>query len=105
MSGYWKYSTDEINKRCEDYTLVMDLYSKGFKGYNFQEALIDYYLENGTKKYRPMKDRIAEAKVRYIGYRKNKILLKGLPYILKPILIGLIPQYIFRLIKRWQYKS
>lgn len=99
------YSTDEINKRCEDYTLVMDLYSKGFKGYNFQEALIDYYLENGTKKYRPMKDRIAEAKVRYIGYRKNKILLKGLPYILKPILIGLIPQYIFRLIKRWQYKS
>lgn len=99
------YSTDEINKRCEDYTLVMDLYSKGFKGYNFQEALIDYYLENGTKKYRPMKDRIAEAKVRYIGYRKNKILLKGLPYILKPILIGLIPQCIFRLIKRWQYKS
>ncbi len=99
------YSTDKINKRCEDYTLVMDLYSKGFKGYNFQEPLIDYYLENGSKKYRPMKDRIAEAKVRYIGYKKNKILLKGLPYIIKPIMIGLIPQCIFRQIKRWQYKS
>ena len=98
------YNTDEINKRCEDYTLVMDLYSKGFNGYNFQEALINYYLENGSKKYRPMKDRIAEAKVRYIGYKKNKILLKGLPYILKPILIGLIPQCIFKQIKKWQYK-
>lgn len=97
------YSTDEINKRCEDYTLVMNLYSNGFIGYNFQEALIDYYLENGRKKYRPMKDRIAEAKVRYIGYRKNKILLKGLPYIIKPILIGLIPQCVFKHIKQWQY--
>lgn len=97
------YSTDEINKRCEDYTLVMDLYSKGFKGYNFQNPLLEYYLENGSKKYRPMKDRIAEAKVRYIGYKKNKILLKGLPYIIKPILIGLIPQFIFRQIKKWQY--
>lgn len=99
------YSTEEINKRCEDYTLVMDLYSNGFKGYNFQEPLIDYYLENGTKKYRPMKDRIAEAKVRYIGYRKNKILLKGLPYIIKPLLIGLIPQCIFRQIKKLQYRN
>ena len=97
------YSTDAINKRCEDYTLVMNLYSNGFIGYNFQEALIDYYLENGRKKYRPMKDRIAEAKVRYIGYRKNKILLKGLPYIIKPILIGLIPQCVFKHIKQWQY--
>lgn len=99
------YSTEEINKRCEDYTLVMDLYSNGFKGYNFQEPLIDYYLENGTKKYRPMKDRIAEAKVRYIGYRKNKILLKGLPYIIKPLLIGLIPQCIFRQIKKLQHRN
>lgn len=99
------YSTDKINKRCEDYTLVMDLYSKGFKGYNFQESLINYYVENGARKYRPMKDRIAEAKVRYIGYRKNKILLKGLSYIIKPILIGLIPQCIFRSIKQWQYSK
>ncbi len=99
------YSTEDINKRCEDYTLVMDLYSNGFKGYNFQEPLIDYYLENGTKKYRPMKDRIAEAKVRYIGYRKNKILLKGLLYIIKPLLIGLIPQCIFRQIKKLQYRN
>lgn len=99
------YSTEEINKRCEDYTLVMELYSKGFRGYNFQEALVDYYVENGNKKYRPMKDRIAEAKVRYFGYKKNKILLKGLPYILKPLIIGLIPQLIFKQIKKIQYRN
>lgn len=98
-----QYSTDASNKRCEDYTLVMDLYSLGYKGHNLQEALLDYYVENGSKKYRPMKDRWSEAIVRYRGYKKNGILLKGLPYILKPIILGLIPQFIFKRIKEIQY--
>ena len=99
------YSTDEINRRCEDYNLIMDMYRTGLKGYNFQEALLDYYIENGTKKYRPMKDRIFEAIVRYKGYVKNGILLKGIPYIFKPIILGFIPQSIFRKIKQWQYNN
>lgn len=98
-----KYSTDKVNLRCEDYTLVMDLYSQGFKGYNFQEPLVDYYVENGSKKYRPMKDRITEAVVRFRGYKKNGILLCGIPYIIKPLVIGLLPQYIFKLLKKFQY--
>lgn len=97
------YSTDSINRRCEDYTLVMDLYSKKYRGYNIQETLLDYQVKNDDKKYRPMRDRIAEAKVRYYGYRKNGILVKGIPYIVKPIILGLIPQWFFRKIKQWQY--
>lgn len=99
------YSTDEVNRRCEDYTLVMDLYSIGYKGYNFQECLLDYFYENGTHKYRRMKDRLAEAKVRFRGYKKNRILIKGLPFIIKSLLIGLIPQTIFRRIKDFQYRK
>lgn len=97
------YSTDEINRRCEDYTLVMDLYSKDVIGYNIQETLLDYYIANDSKKYRPMKDRVTEAIVRYRGYKKNRILLRGIPYILKPIILGLIPQVIFKRIKEIQY--
>ena len=97
------YSTDDINRRCEDYTLVMEMYSIGLKGYNIQEPLLDYYVANDSKKYRPMKDRITEAIVRYRGYKKNGILLQGLPYIFKPIILGLIPQVIFRKIKEIQY--
>lgn len=99
------YSTDDINRRCEDYTLVMDMYSMGYKGYNFQECLLDYFYENGSRKYRPMKDRVAEAKVRFRGYRKNGIFFKGLPFIIKPLLIGLIPQFIFKKIKDFQYRK
>ena len=99
------YSTDEINRRCEDYTLVMDLYSKGVIGYNIQETLLDYYIANDSKKYRPMKDRVKEAIARYRGYKMNGILLLGLPYIIKPIIIGFIPQCLFKKIKEVQYKN
>lgn len=101
--SYCSYSTDDINRRCEDYTLVMDMYSKGIRGYNIQEPLLDYYVANNDKKYRPMKDRITEAVVRYKGYKKNGILLRGIPYILKPIILGLIPQVVFKRIKEIQY--
>ena len=100
---YCSYSTDDINRRCEDYTLVMDIYSVGMKGYNIQELLLDYYVANDSQKYRPMKDRITEAVVRYRGYKKNGILLRGLPYIVKPIILGLIPQVVFKRIKEIQY--
>ncbi|WP_251441112.1 glycosyltransferase family 2 protein [Veillonella intestinalis] len=104
FENFGGYVTDKINRRCEDYTLVMDLYSKGLLGYNIQVPLLDYYVENGSKKYRPMKDRISEAVVRWHGYKKNHILLKGLPYVAKPIILGLIPQFIFKNIKKQQYK-
>lgn len=104
FNEYEGYVIDEFNRRCEDYTLVMDLYSRGIIGYNIQEPLLDYYVENGNKKYRPMKDRISEAVVRWRGYKKNHILIKGLLYIAKPIILGLIPQFIFKFIKKWQYR-
>lgn len=97
------YKTDAVNRRCEDYSLVMELYSLGMRGYNFQEALLDYYIANGNTKYRPMRDRIDEAIVRYRGYKKNGILFRGIPFIIKPLILGLLPQCIFRKIKQWQY--
>ncbi len=99
------YNVESVNRRCEDYTLVMEMYSKGYRGYNFQEPLIDYRIDNGDKKYRPMKDRFHEAIVRYRGYKINGMLLKGIPYIVKPIIVGMIPQTVFRKIKKLQYKN
>lgn len=107
-----KNSIDKINgyrvaketRRCEDYDMFMRLYSKKMKGYNIQEKLYLYRIENDSKKcYRPMKYRIDEAVVRFKGYKKMGVLLRGFPYILKPILIGLIPQRLFYHIKKKQY--
>lgn len=99
------YRIAEETKRCEDYDLFMRMYAKGLKGYNIQEDLYSYKsIIDKNKKYRPMKDRIDEAIVRYKGFKAMGILLKGIPFIVKPILIGLISVKLFAFIKKSTYK-
>lgn len=99
------YRIAKETKRCEDYDLFMRMYAKGFKGYNIQEDLYSYKsIIDKNKKYRPMKDRIDEAIVRYKGYKAMGILAKGIPFIIKPILIALIPAKVFAIIKEFTYK-
>lgn len=97
------YRVAKETRRCEDYDLFMRMYSLGMVGHNLQEELYRYNISVGNKKYRPMKYRIDEAKVRFIGYKKMGVLIKGIPYIMKPIIIGLIPQFIFKNITIKQY--
>lgn len=98
------YRVSKETMRAEDYDLFFRLYAEGFVGYNIQEDLYEYRIENDpTKKYRPMNERLQEAKVRYKGFKALGILGKGIPYIIKPILIGLIPQRIFYIIKKNRY--
>lgn len=97
------YRVAKETKRQEDYDLFMRMYAAGYKGYNIQEKLYEYRIVNGNTKYRPMRDRVDESVVRFKGYKWMGILIGGIPYVLKPIVIGLIPQRIFKKIKRKQY--
>lgn len=105
MDAVGGYRESKETRRCEDYDLFMRLYANGMKGYNIQEKLYFYRIENDTaKKYRPMKYRIDESVVRFKGYRMLGLLnIKGLIYVTKPIVIGLIPQSIFKRIRKKQY--
>lgn len=107
-----KSSLDEVNgyrvsketMRCEDYDLFMRMFAKGMKAYTIQEKLYDIRVVNdSTKKHRPMKTRIEEAIVRYKGFKEMGILMRGIPFIIKPILIGFIPANLFAKIKENQY--
>lgn len=92
-------------KRLEDYDLFMRMYAIGMKGYNIQEKLYKYKVQRDLKKkYRSMRDRINEAKVRYRGFKEMGILGKGIPYIAKPIILGLISTKLFNKITEKKYK-
>ncbi len=99
------YRVAKETRRCEDLDLFMRMYAKGYIGYNIQEKLYEYRIENNpAKKYRPMKYRIDEAIVRYKGYKSLNILsVRGVLYVVKPIIIGIIPQRILYFIKKKQY--
>lgn len=96
VGGYWE---DKITRRTEDYDLFMRLYAAGYKGYNIQKPLLRYTVNvRGMKQKSLYKYRIDEAKVRYKGFQKLGLLPEGFPYVIRPLIVGLIPkQVIWRL--------
>ncbi len=86
--------------RCEDYDLWFRAYALGHRGYCIQEPLLRYYEGRQTYGKRKYRYRINEARTRLEGYRRNGMLVKGLLFVLKPLLVGLIPKQALMRIRR-----
>lgn len=91
--------------RAEDYDLFMRIYSKGYIGSNLSETLYRYKVEIKNTKYRGFKSRIQEAMVRYKGFKLLNLGVMAIPFILKPIVIAIIPQFIFKKIERNKFSQ
>lgn len=79
--------------RAEDYDLYMRLYAKNLIGYNLQDNLYVYFLDSNSMTKRKYKYRVYESIVRAKGYLLMDIpIFKSIPFILKPLLVGLIPK-------------
>lgn len=89
------YRVAKETARCEDYDLFMRLYAAGFKGVNLQEYLYWYQSDRGSSKYRPMNRRIEEALVRVRGFKALRLGFRAFPYVIKPLVIGLIPKSLY----------
>jgi len=77
--------------RTEDYDLFMRMYSLGMQGANLQKPLYNYLEDRENMAKRKYRYRIDEVAIRYHGFRTLGLLPKGLPYVVKPLLVGLIP--------------
>lgn len=97
------YRVAKETRRCEDYDLFMRMYANEIRGYNIQKKLYKYRIENSNKKYRPMKYRVDEFRVRMKGFYNLKLMPLGIIFAFKPIIIGLIPQFLFKYIRKKQY--
>lgn len=78
--------------RAEDYDLFMRMYAKGYKGYNIQKSLYLFRENNISYKRRSYKYRFGEMKVRYKGFKLLKLFPKGYLYVIKPLVVGIVPQ-------------
>ncbi|MBU3137163.1 glycosyltransferase [Clostridium gasigenes] len=86
------YRIAKETRRAEDYDLFMRMYSKNAQGYNFEESLLRYYVNPEAMKKRKYIYRIDEAIVRYKGFKMLGLLRKGIFYVIKPIIVGIIPK-------------
>jgi len=94
------YRIEKITNRTEDYDLYMRLYTKGFKGYNMKEKLTYYYRGENSYPKCKYRYRIDEAKVRHQNFKQMGLMPKGIFYVIKPLIVGLIPMGLIERLKR-----
>jgi len=85
---------------CEDYDLLLRLYEAGFTGMNLQEPFLVYTLPAVGRKKRTMALRWNEGKTRYTRFKSLGLLPTAFPYVIKPIVVGLVPERILERLKR-----
>ena len=95
------YSEGEHQILCEDYDLLLRLYENKFQGANLQEFLLDYTLPETAKGNRRMRHRWNEAITRFQRFRALGKLPKALPYVIKPVITGLLPERILKKLKEY----
>ena len=94
------YKVEKITRRAEDYDLFMRIYANGYKGYNMQEFLYQFREDNDAYKRRAYKYRWDEVQVRYRGFKALDLMPSGFLYVIKPLIIGLIPQVILAKLRK-----
>lgn len=98
------YSVETYAERTEDYELFMRMYAQGYQAVNLPELLLQYREDMDAYQKRKYRYRIHEYQVRKRGFRLLGIQKHHLHYVIKPLVIGLIPAWGMRMIKRIQYK-
>lgn len=94
------YETGRAFRRCEDYNLFMMWYAEGYNGTNIQQCLYNYRVDQETLAKRKYKERFFEAYVRGRGYFKLGLMPKGIFYVVKPLIVGLIPQELLKYMRK-----
>lgn len=97
------YRVARETERVEDYDLFMALAAAGYAGHNIKEDLYEYRIDRASGKYRPMRVRLNEACVRARGFKALGLGLKALPYVVKPVVLGLVPGKLMGAIRRTRY--
>lgn len=97
------YEEGDWAKRTEDYELFMRLYAEGYFGYNMQERLLCYREDRKSYQKRKYRYRMNEFRVRYRGFKSMGILRGHLIYVIKPLIVGLIPSAIMPKFRRRKF--
>lgn len=96
----YQYTVSRKTLRAEDYELFMRAYAKGDVGENITQPLYNFREDKDCYTRRKYRERWYEAVVRFEGFAKLGLLPKGIAYVVKPMIVGLIPQKVLRKIRR-----
>lgn len=88
--------------RAEDYDLFMTMQTF-CTGENLDDYLYYFCEDNNAYNRRKYRYRFEEARVRMIGFRKLRLFPMGFVYVIKPLIVGLIPRFLLKKLKERYY--
>lgn len=94
------YSVDNKLLRVEDYHLWVKMYEHGYRGINIKEPLYLMRDDRNAQVRRKFKYRLNESYVRAYAVRHLKLSKLNYIYCLRPILVGLLPAFIYKALHR-----
>lgn len=94
------YKEKWYTNRNEDYDIFMRMYAANIKMKVMQEKLYYYREDSVCYSKRKYRYRMCEFVVRLKGFYRLKLYPKAIPYTIKPIVVGLIPQKILRAFRK-----
>lgn len=97
------YTIDEKLLRVEDYHLWIKMYAKGYRGYNIKEVLYMMRDDRNAATRRTFKNRMNEVYVKRFAIRALHLPFYYHIYCLRPILVGLTPKWLYKLLHKTLY--
>lgn len=98
------YRVTTYTRRTEDYDLVMRLAGKGLIGQNLQEYLYRVYEPMDAYNRHTAKTRWYEICTRAYGLRQMRSPVGDYIYLMKPVIMCLIPRRLIKCVKQLQWK-
>ncbi len=98
------YSVDSKLLRVEDYHLWFKMYKKGFRGRNLHQALYCMRDDQNAYNRRKFKYRLNEAYVKYLIVKDFELPIWGYIYVLRPILVGICPKFLYDILHKRNLK-
>lgn len=94
------YSVGKRFLRVEDYHLWVKMYAKGYRGYNIPLPLYQMRDDRNANSRKKFKFRINESYVKFVAIKMLRLPFWNYLYCVRPILIGLLPNYVFNWLHR-----
>lgn len=86
--------------RVEDYYLWIKMYRAGYKGMNIHEPLYQMRDDRNASERRTLRNRFNESYVKHLAVKELKLPVWNYIYILRPILVGLLPGFLYDFLHR-----
>lgn len=99
------YSVERRFMRVEDYHLWIKMYEKGYRGLNLQEPLYQMRNDQNANNRRKFRYRLNEAYVMAYAVKHLKLPVYGYLYCMKPVLVGMLPGRLYRMLYRRKYRG